>query len=102
MGRHNSVAFTLTRSGGQFEDDTDAAVDRLDQPTWRQGRASLMRAERAGRVTAGKVGLRLPRNRSLRSSPDGIRTRATALRGHPSGLVMVFQHASAATETQRG
>ena len=81
VGRHNSVAFTLTRSGGQFEDDTDAAVDRLDQPTWRQGRASLMRAERAGRVTAGKVGLRLPRNRSLRSSPDGIRTRATALRG---------------------
>jgi hypothetical protein len=28
---HNSVAFTLTRYGGLFEDDTDAAVDRLDQ-----------------------------------------------------------------------
>ena len=27
---HNSVAFTLTRYGGLFEDDTDAAVDRLD------------------------------------------------------------------------
>jgi hypothetical protein len=24
------VAFTLTRYGGLFEDDTDAAVDRLD------------------------------------------------------------------------
>lgn len=28
---HNSVAFTLTRYGGLFEDDTDAAVDRLDK-----------------------------------------------------------------------
>ena len=27
---HNSVAFTLTRYGGLFEDDTDAAVNRLD------------------------------------------------------------------------
>lgn len=27
---HSSVAFTLTRYGGLFEDDTDAAVDRLD------------------------------------------------------------------------
>ncbi|MCW2805734.1 MAG: putative integrase, partial [Propionibacteriaceae bacterium] len=27
---HNSVAFTLTRYGGLFEYDTDAAVDRLD------------------------------------------------------------------------
>jgi integrase len=27
---HNSVAFTLTRYGGLFEDNTDAAVDRLD------------------------------------------------------------------------
>ena len=27
---HNSVAFALTRSGGLFEDDTDAAVKRPD------------------------------------------------------------------------
>jgi integrase len=27
---HNSVAFTLTRYGGLFEDGADAAVDRLD------------------------------------------------------------------------
>jgi integrase len=27
---HNSVAFTLTRYGGLFDDGTDAAVDRLD------------------------------------------------------------------------
>ena len=27
---HHSVAFTLTRYGGLFEDDTDAAVSRLD------------------------------------------------------------------------
>ena len=27
---HNSVAFTLTRYGGLFEDNTDAAIDRLD------------------------------------------------------------------------
>jgi integrase len=27
---HNSVAFTLTRYGGLFEEGTDAAVDRLD------------------------------------------------------------------------
>jgi len=27
---HNSVAFTLTRYGGLFDDSTDAAVDRLD------------------------------------------------------------------------
>ena len=27
---HNSVAFTLTRHGGLFEDSADAAVDRLD------------------------------------------------------------------------
>lgn len=27
---HNSVAFTLTRYGGLFEDGTDEAVDRLD------------------------------------------------------------------------
>lgn len=27
---HNSVAFTLTRYGGLFDDDSDAAVDRLD------------------------------------------------------------------------
>ncbi|MET1008015.1 MAG: tyrosine-type recombinase/integrase [Propionibacteriaceae bacterium] len=27
---HNSVAFTLTRHGGLFEDGTDAAIDRLD------------------------------------------------------------------------
>ena len=27
---HNSVAFTLTRYGGLYEDGTDAAVDRLD------------------------------------------------------------------------
>ncbi len=27
---HNSVAFTLTRYGGLFEDGTEAAVDRLD------------------------------------------------------------------------
>ena len=26
---HNSVAFNLTRYGGLFEDDTDAAVDRF-------------------------------------------------------------------------
>jgi len=26
---HNSVAFTLTRYGGLFEDDTDAAVNHL-------------------------------------------------------------------------
>lgn len=28
---HNSVAFTLTRYGGLFEDGSDAAVDRLDE-----------------------------------------------------------------------
>ena len=28
---HISVAFTLTRHGRLFENDTDAAVDRLDQ-----------------------------------------------------------------------
>lgn len=28
--RHNSVAFTLTRYGGLFEDGSDAGVDRLD------------------------------------------------------------------------
>lgn len=28
---HNSVAFTLTRYGGLFEDDTEAAVGRLDE-----------------------------------------------------------------------
>jgi hypothetical protein len=27
---HNSVAFTLTRYGGLFEDNTDASIDRLD------------------------------------------------------------------------
>ena len=27
---HNSVAFTLTRYGGLFEDGTDDAIDRLD------------------------------------------------------------------------
>jgi hypothetical protein len=27
---HNSVAFTLTRYGGLFEDGSEAAVDRLD------------------------------------------------------------------------
>jgi len=27
---HNSVAFTLTRYGGLFEDGSDAAIDRLD------------------------------------------------------------------------
>jgi hypothetical protein len=27
---HNSVAFTLTRYGGLFEDGADTAVDRLD------------------------------------------------------------------------
>src|SRR5215204_1743693 len=27
---HNSIAFTLTRYGGLFDDGTDAAVDRLD------------------------------------------------------------------------
>jgi len=27
---HNSVAFTLTRYGGLFEDGSDSAVDRLD------------------------------------------------------------------------
>jgi hypothetical protein len=27
---HNSVALTLTRYGGLFEDGADAAVDRLD------------------------------------------------------------------------
>ena len=27
---HNSVAFTLTRYGGLFDDNTDAAIDRLD------------------------------------------------------------------------
>jgi hypothetical protein len=27
---HNSVAFTLTRYGGLFEDGPEAAVDRLD------------------------------------------------------------------------
>jgi len=27
---HNSVAFTLTRYGGLFEEGTDTAVDRLD------------------------------------------------------------------------
>ena len=27
---HNSVAFTLTRYGGLFEDGSDHAVDRLD------------------------------------------------------------------------
>jgi integrase len=26
---HNSVAFTLTRSGGLFDDSSDAAIDRL-------------------------------------------------------------------------
>jgi hypothetical protein len=30
VGGHNSVAFTLTRYGGLFEDNTDAAIDRLD------------------------------------------------------------------------
>jgi hypothetical protein len=30
VGGHNSVAFTLTRYGGLFEDGSDAAVDRLD------------------------------------------------------------------------
>ena len=31
MGRpHNSVAFTLTRYGGPFEDGSEAAADRLD------------------------------------------------------------------------
>ena len=28
--RHNSVAFTLTRYGGLFEDNTEAAIDRRD------------------------------------------------------------------------
>ena len=28
---HSSVAFTLSRYGGLFEDDSDAAVDRLDE-----------------------------------------------------------------------
>lgn len=27
---HNSVAFTLTRYGGLFDEGTDKAVDRLD------------------------------------------------------------------------
>ena len=27
---HNSVAFTLTRYGGLFEDGSESAVDRLD------------------------------------------------------------------------
>jgi hypothetical protein len=27
---HNIVAFTLTRYGGLFDDDADAAIDRLD------------------------------------------------------------------------
>jgi hypothetical protein len=27
---HNSVAFTLSRYGGLFEDGSEAAVDRLD------------------------------------------------------------------------
>jgi hypothetical protein len=30
VGGHNSVAFTLTRYGGRFEDGSDEAVDRLD------------------------------------------------------------------------
>jgi hypothetical protein len=30
VGRSNSVAFTLTRYGGLFEDGSDAAIDRLD------------------------------------------------------------------------
>ena len=30
MAGHNSVAFTLTRYGGLFEDGSEAAVDRLD------------------------------------------------------------------------
>ncbi len=40
---HNSVAFTLTRYGGLFEDDTDAAVDRLDTLLGRQAHAPLVR-----------------------------------------------------------
>jgi hypothetical protein len=31
---HNSVAFTLTRYGGLFEDGSDEAVDRLDALLW--------------------------------------------------------------------
>ena len=27
---HNSMAFTLTRHGGLFEDGSDTAIDRLD------------------------------------------------------------------------
>jgi hypothetical protein len=30
LAGHNSVAFTLTRYGGLFEDGSEAAVDRLD------------------------------------------------------------------------
>lgn len=29
MGRDHGVAFLMTRSGGLFDDNTDAAVDRL-------------------------------------------------------------------------
>jgi integrase len=39
---HNSVAFTLTRYGGLFEDGADAAVDRLDATSPRQGRWCLV------------------------------------------------------------
>ena len=39
---HHSVAFTLTRYGGLFKDDTDAAVS-VSTPAWRRGREALMR-----------------------------------------------------------
>lgn len=36
---HSSVAFTLTRYGGLFEDGSEAAVDRLERAAWRSGLA---------------------------------------------------------------
>lgn len=49
---HNSVAFTLTRYGGLFEDGTDEAVDRLDALLGTAGLIATPSAEvsqRAGR-----------------------------------------------------
>ncbi len=51
---HNSVAFTLTRYGGLFEDDTDRGRRAARSPTESERRASLMRPGRCcrGLVTA--------------------------------------------------
>ena len=43
---HNSVAFSLTRYGGLFEDSADAAVDRLD---------ALLDGKVAGAISGGPL-----------------------------------------------